>query len=305
MYALGKCYGYKAYRAWEATKPTSLTDAKSSRDEANEDLWVVHSYSQLLEAIAFLGAMNKRLTLFFRGQASAQEPKPTLFRTGGWDFLNTRSFQISPRNRDRYWERLPEVGKRVYEICKSAAFGLPRWRGLRDVREIQWAVIQHYHVWPTPLIDLSGSLRAAATFAMAFRGGTPKVPQRGFLYVAGMPYSTGSIAYDLDQNLVLARLQSACPPVARRPHYQEGFLAGRFPFGRPDEETEKGSSLRRRIVAKFQLVDDGPFWDADFPLMREHSLMPARDDLQEAFISAFGNGPDSLAALAERISDQA
>ena len=182
---------------------------------------------------------------------------------------------------------LPEVGRRVYEICDRNPFGLPRWRGLRDIREVQWAVIQHYQVWPTPLIDISSSIRASASFAMSSQAGSADSTRIGYLYVVGLPYSTGSITYDIDENLLLARLVSACPPVARRPHYQDGFLVGRFPFSEPDTTTDKKSSLTLRLVAKFQLVDDGSFWDSEFPLMGRNALMPTPDSLHDAFVNEF------------------
>lgn len=286
MYEIKKRYGYRAFRAWHATKPRDLTEYQSDTPEADSDIWVAHSYSELLDAISFLTAMNKRHTLFFRGQTRNVDPKPALFRTQ-WSFMGFETFAISNANRQGYWEFLPTIGRRVFEICDREDFGLPRWRGLRDVREIQWAVIQHYQLWPTPLIDISSSIRASASFAMGCSRGSAEAPRSGYLYVIGLPYSTGSITYDIDENLLLARLVSACPPVAKRPHYQDGFLVGRFPFAAPNAETERKSSLTLRLIAKFELRDAGRFWDADFPLMSESALMPKPDKLYDAFLESF------------------
>lgn len=55
--------------------------------------------------------------------------------------------------RQKYWDALGDVGRRVFEICYEPQLGLPQWRGLRDIREVQWVVIQHYEIWPTPLLD--------------------------------------------------------------------------------------------------------------------------------------------------------
>ena len=140
-----------------------------------------------------------------------------------------------------------------------------RWRGLRDIREIQWTLIKHYDLWPTPLIDLTNSLRVAATFAFDFQKGCPENPLHGFLYVVGMPHPTGSITFDLDQSIMLAHLHSACPPVTKRPRYQEGFLAGHFPAYAATEDLIGKSNLTRRLIAKFELVDSGNFWNEDFP----------------------------------------
>jgi hypothetical protein len=162
-------------------------------------------------------------------------------------------------------------------------------------REAQWAVAQHYALWPTPLIDITSSLRTAASFALW--GGRPE----GWLYVVALTPSINSITLDADQHIVLARLQAVCPPVAKRPHFQDGFLAGRFPFDCPvsndiDKNPWKVSDLANRLVAKIRLTDadneccrqnhkpSGPgFWSDDFPRMSSESLMPEHDELLDRF----------------------
>jgi len=267
-------------------RPEDLSNTATSWKDADRDLWCVETYRQLISAVSFLGSMNKRLTLFYRGQASDLDPLPGLFRDHWLSFPSKQRLPLTSKNRTKYWQELPEIGARVFKICKEE--GLPRWRGLRDIREIQWAVIQHYGLWPTPLIDLTTSLRTAASFAMSLTRGTSKSRREGFLYVIGMPYSTGSISYSADENLVLARLQSACPPIAKRPHYQEGFLAGRLPFASPDAATKARSSLSRRLIAKFVLRDLGKFWDSSFPIMEADALFPCDDPLLERFEKEFG-----------------
>jgi hypothetical protein len=174
---------------------------------------------------------------------------------------------------------------------------------LRDIREVQWAIIQHYELWPTPLIDITSSLRIAASFAMGLRLANTQEQRRGFVFVVGMPSSTGSITFDLDQQLCLARLHSACPPVAARPHYQDGFLVGRFPiYSMADFGVKKKSNLLRRLVAKFLLIDEGNFWDEDFPIVREDALYPTDDPLRNRFLEEFGrNGNHSLYDLAKKL----
>jgi hypothetical protein len=149
------------------------------------------------------------------------------------------------------------------------------------------------------------SQRVAASFALSLECGTVDQPKSGFLYVVGMPYSTGSISYSIDENIVLARLQSACPPIAKRPHHQDGFFVGRFPFYSPNSETENKSRLKRRLVAKFILRDDGSFWDENFPLVKADALMPAKDVLIEEFSRHFGPDKEySLATLATQVESR-
>jgi len=108
-----------------------------------------------------------------------------------------------------------------------------------------------------------------------------------------MPYSVGSITFNGDEHITLARLQSVCPPIAKRPHYQEGFLIGHFPIYTVDEALIKQAKLIRRLVVKFKLQGKGDFWGKDFPMFPETALLPEDDPLLERFREEFG--PESRA----------
>ena len=303
MYKLEKSYGKATYDKWVVEKPKDLGDTQTNTDQANKNIWEVKTFRELLECVAFLSSMNKRLTLFFRGQPSDErDPLPVLFRDK-WKCFDTQEWFPLTAKRQLFWEQLPRIGQQVYKICLSPNLGLPRWRALRDIREVQWAVIQHYGLWPTPLIDITSSLRIAASFAMDLQVGIPSNHRRGFVFVVGMPSSTGSITFDIDQQLCLARLYSACPPVAKRPHYQDGFLAGKFPiYSMADHRVNEKSNLLRRLVAKFSLADEGSFWDEDFPIIRDTAVYPENDPLRSHFLEEFGmRGQNSLYNLAKDI----
>ena len=303
MYKLKRSYGKKAFDEWYARTPRDLGPDQTNPDAANSEVWSVSSFRQLIEAVAFLGSMNKRLALYYRGQIDDLKPAPALFRNAWPGFDTDKVFQITPANRQQFFGALVDMGRCVFEICNERGLGLPRWRGLRDIREVQWAVVQHYGLWPTPLLDVSSNLRVAASLAMNFVPASRLSPKTGYLYVAGMPHSTGSISYNIDQHIVLARLQSACPPVAKRPHYQDGFLVGRFPLYEADEATAEKSSLLLRLVAKFKLQDFGDFWDADFPPICKAALLPSQDPLLDHFSAEFGTtGRHSVRRLAQLIT---
>jgi hypothetical protein len=298
MHQLESSYGKRTFDVWLRSKQRDLRDTMTDTETADGALWAVRSFRELIERVAFLGSMNKRLVLLYRGQRRNVAPGPMIFRDSWICFDSEQRFPIGEA-RPRYWAELQRIGREVYKICKADDFGLPRWRGLRDTREVQWAVVQHYGLWPTPLLDLTSSLRAAASFAMAFEPGKPDAPRTGFLYVVGVPHTTGSISYDLDEQLVLARLQSACPPIARRPHYQDGYLVGRFPIYDLTDSVARKSSLVNRLVAKFELSDAGSFW-TDEQVMPESALLPLDDPLLERFRAAFGG--DAKGSLLARAS---
>jgi FRG domain len=186
--------------------------------------------------------------------------------------------------------RIPTI---VDEACSR--FPMPRPATLKMFREAVWAIAQHYSLWPTPLIDVTPNLRVAASFAL-WTG-----DDEGNLYVVALPPSTNSVTYDADQHVVLARLQAVFPPEAKRPHFQDGYLVGRFPFESPtpnriDHRPREVSNLRRRLVARIVLKNktgaevDEPsrrsFWNPDFPPMSAASLTPSTevDKLLKQFI---------------------
>lgn len=288
MDKIEKCYGKKTFDAWVGDRPANLRSTQTNPDTAIEEVWEVSSFRKLLDGVAFLGSMNKHLTLFYRGQNQDLPPIPTLFRSSWRCFGSGQTFEVNSGNRMKYWRKLEEIGQVVCNICDHKDLGVPRRRGFRNTREIQWTVIQHYGLWPTPLIDVTSSLRVAAAFAMGFQHGSSKRPLNGFLYVVGMPSPTSFITFDIDRHITLARLQSACPPVAKRPHYQDGFLIGYFPIYTLKKGLKKKSNLLRRLVAKFELKDNGDFWDEDFPIFPETALLPKDDLLLRRFHENFG-----------------
>lgn len=267
-------YGKASFDAWEEDHPNDLRSTRYCWQcaLAEQNYWTVTKYQKLVGAVSFLGVMNKRLKLFYRGQTKPFLPVPSIFRDrwGG-------SIPIGDKNWRQFWNELDRIGARLYHMLYPKAnneLSAPRWRELRDVREARWAVIQHYGLWPTPLIDLTTNLRIAALFAMDHESAECGKEREGYVYVFGMPSETGSITFDLDQQIVLARLAAVCPPKAQRPHFQDGFLAGRFPMDVSDPYEDRRfkrlvnkSTPAYRCVAVLKLVDRGNFWSKDFPIV--------------------------------------
>lgn len=141
-------------------------------------------------------------------------------------------------------------------------------------------VIQHYELWPTPVLDFTGSLRVAASFALGAKEAKP----RGDHYVTAMPPFI-SDSDDIPENAsvgpVAVRLSAVCPPSAPRPDLQDGFLVGEPHFNAHALQTESSPGV---VGAKFLLVDDSTttdgqgFWDHDFPPHTQESLSPSLDD---------------------------
>ena len=115
-------------------------------------------------------------------------------------------------------------------------------------------MIQHYEICPTPLLDLTRSLRVACWFALhgAEKADSP------VLYVFGMPYMHNRIALDTNAELFQMNLTSLLPPNAERPAFQEGVLVG---AEQPDAKLRavKDSDLSKRLLAKISLPKSSEF----------------------------------------------
>jgi hypothetical protein len=314
-------YGIHARDEWQLRRALppgdprrmDLSDTReSSAAIARRPATQVSSFVELVSLIAFLSVMNKRLVLLFRGQRQDFPLRPTLFRDTWKSPLAPDSERVPLADaRMHYWAALTSVESIVMRVLER--HGVPRWRHLKAYREARWAVIQHYELWPTPLLDLTSSLRVAASFAF---GCDPNAPE-GFLYVLGVSRVRGDLMDLAEARLdpaggdrpereagVLAiRLNSVCPPSALRPHLQEGVLIGPYPSLLRDS-VEPAGDIGSKLVAKLKLINSrSGFWSTpDYPIHSVESLLPsgALDPLQ-AELSAETR---QLKAVASTLSTQ-
>src|SRR5262249_29378940 len=141
--------------------------------------------------------------------------KPTLFRSDPSE-TNPSSGTLGER-----FERLKDAERElVIRYTEERLLGVER---LRRHRILRWSILQHYGVCRTPLLDVTHSLRIAASFA------SEGEPDTAFIFVLGVPNLSGAITASSEAGLQIVRLSSACPPSAMRPHLQEGYLLGEYP----------------------------------------------------------------------------
>lgn len=309
MYPLDAVYGPKCYHAFDPKKGFPKRQILTSTLQTPDEVWgdapiEATSYAELVDIVSFLAVMNKRHALYFRGQGKDWKPHPAAFRPLWTSLTGTQhSIPNDTKALRQIWAHLNgEISEIIMEVCQGLP--MPRRATLEMFREAVWAVAQHYELWPTPLVDVTPSLRVAASFALW--GGR----ESGYLYVFALIPSTNSVTFDADQHIVLARLQAVCPPVAKRPHYQDGFLAGRFPFvgldsNQVDRNPKNVSNLARRLVARIRLTDHDDetsrterrptgqgFWSDDFPRMSVPSLLP--DPENDRVLKKFHEHSDSI-----------
>jgi hypothetical protein len=239
----------------------------------------VQLFVELAKKVAELQFLNRDHVLLFRGQNTDYKNnkentslKPTLFRS-----LRPGKNPTSNMLQSRF-EKLKEAERELVDrYAKKKLLGSER---LKRHRILRWSILQHYGVCATPLLDVTHSLRIAASFA------SEDAINEVFVFVLGVPNLSGAITASSEAGLQIVRLSSACPPSAMRPHLQEGYLLGEYPeiadFEQKAHYRHFEMDFGRRLVAKFRF-DPKTFWKSDtFPKVAEKALYPTgtRDPLQ-------------------------
>jgi len=243
----------------------------------------VRSFFELATKVAELQFRNRDHVLLFRGQSgdyrNAQANttlKPTLLRPDGQG--NPAAATLIAR-----FERLERAERElVGRYATSGFLGLER---LRRHRILRWAILQHYEICATPLLDVTHSLRIAASFASL------RESSRAYLFVLGVPNLSGAVTASAEAGLQIVRLSSVCPPSAVRPHIQEGYLLGVYPdlvdYAQKENYDHYEMDFGRRLVAKF-VFNPATFWKNDnFPKVSRRALYPgaAEDALYKLMLS--------------------
>ena len=243
----------------------------------------VRSYLELAAKVAELQVRNRDHVLMFRGQSgdyrNAQGNttlKPTLLRPEGPG--NPSGATLIAR-----FERLERAEQEL--VKRFVASGLLGADRLRRHRILRWSILQHYEICPTPLLDVTHSLRIAASFASL--GKTKKA----YLFVLGVPNVSGGVTASTEAGLQIVRLSGVCPPSATRPHIQEGYLLGIYPdlvdYAQKENYGHYEMDFGRRLVAKF-VFNPASFWNNDnFPQVKHRALYPseAEDALLKLMLS--------------------
>jgi len=238
------------------------TEKKSTNKEVRSTPGqIVYSFQELTQKIAKISYYNPEYNLFFRGQNNDYTKGknkesviiPTFYRK-----------HKKLRNIKQKIEYLNFANELLLEKFQERNYpGIDR---LSKYKEVGWSILQHYDICPTPLLDVTSSLRVACSFALLTENTLKPV-----IYVLGLNNIHSSISYSVEEEMMNIKLSSICPPVAIRPFYQDGYLAGVFP--NTDNTLTVGFDFSKRLIAKFEL-DPTNFWNTNFLPIPENALYP-------------------------------
>jgi hypothetical protein len=249
----------------------------------------VADFMDLANKVAELQFRNRDFILMFRGQHGDYRN-----RAGQTSLASSLMRSADPGRPVARGVLAARFGRLVVaEQALVAAYrrqGLLGGERLERQRILRWAILQHYEICPTPLLDVTQSLRVAASFA-SHRAGA-----QAYLFVLGIPHISGAVTASAEAGLQVVCLASACPPTAVRPHIQEAYLLGEYPdFSSLEQQmfySQAEMDFGRRLIAKFSFAPE-TFWDpgGNFPKVGAQALYPgpAQDpmcDLAEAVKAA-------------------
>lgn len=261
----------KLFSFLPGSNDAQATDCTSVR--ANKGV-IASSYLDLATKVAELQYKNRDFVLLFRGQQRDYANqhhhtslKPRLLRPVNGTNPDSTLLQ------ERYF-RLKDAEERLVHAYRAA--GLPDRIRIERQPILRWSILQHYEVCDTPLLDVTHSLRIAASFA------SEGASTAAFVYVLGVPNLSGAITASAEAGLQIVRLASVCPPSAVRPHIQEGYLLGEYPdlggYSQKQHYAPHEVDFGRRLVAKFQ-INPETFWSGGaFPKVDGYALYPNDHD---------------------------
>lgn len=248
-----------------------------NNDIRNAPGHTVNNYLELATKVATLQYRNPEHILLFRGQSNDHKNqfkntslRPSLFRPS----KGTKKVPNTTRLIKRF-DHLKRAEIALVDHYSDTPDLLGKDR-LKKYRVLRWSILQHYEICFTPLLDVTHSLRIAASFASVDSNNS------AFLYVLALPNISGSVTANAESGVQIIRLSSVCPPAAIRPHIQEGYLLGEYPdmadFDQKQHYKANEIDFGRRLIAKFRF-NPQTFWEGrEFPKITKPALYPDAHD---------------------------
>ena len=253
----------------EESDLTSLQRNNKAKNIGDGDGITLNYFSQLVNETAELSFKNQENMLFFRGQSrdykKTNSTNTTLYPNIYRDRIDAKTENLNYKV--KLLNRASEL--LIDEIKKRKIIGKEE---IIKKRYVQWSILQHYEVCDTPLLDVTHSLRVACSFAL-----NNSTEDYGYVYVLALPYVTHRISTNSEQETIIVRLLSICPPQALRPYYQDGYLVGtEFVIDNISEKAEL--DFERRLVGKYRIRNHLEFWDQSAKEIPNINLYPDDND---------------------------
>lgn len=232
----------------------------------------VNTYAELTDMVAKLAFFNRGYVLFFRGQSEEHclgSDYPTIYPTYFRKLIRNEADIAQLKNTLFVEQEILMLKNNNREPKFHGAFSIQKFLHLR------WALLQHYNICESPLIDITQSLHVATSFALMDKPRTNEA--KGIIYVLALPWPSKNYHNNTEEEIYLVRLAGIAPPQAKRPYRQEAYAAMSV-----DVNTKQTSNLERydlanRLVCKFEINNSPKFWGNVTKPLPESFLAPKED----------------------------
>lgn len=263
--------------SYRSTYPDRKDDFKEITNYVRSYAIEIDNYIDLVKEIAQLSYCNPNILLFFRGQTDNYPGSSGKFSLYPSIY---RSDRLTEKEKEKRFEKLDEASHILCKVLEEDAFRtMPGIKDVKRIKKIQWSLLQHYEGCETPLLDITQSIRVACSFALNNNEGT-----HGYVFAIALPFTTGRISSNSEEDITNIRLLSICPPDALRPYFQEGYLAG-TEFVLDQYENKGELDFANRLVAAYKIPKIG-FWESPetantVDAVSNSLLFPDNDKLKE------------------------
>ncbi len=241
---------------------------------------LVTKFDELVRNISHLYFHNHDYSLFFRGQSKEHyQPKTKLTTLYPKIYRNL----VSGKELNSRYKKLEDLSKEFYQYLSKSLWWVPEGlRNFRYYKEITWAIMQHYGVNEngTPTLDLTSSLHVACSFAFLREKDKTKyeLANNGIIYVLGLPNPTDRISYSTRSEIFNVDLHTIGSTDAERPIFQNGYMVGPYPISEIDNmKRRKLFDFSKRLLAKFEIRNNGKFWSNGYDQIPASLLYPEGD----------------------------
>ena len=160
-------------------------DRFTNKDIRESEPIQISTFRELVQSVARIANHNPDYSLFYRGQikdyklsSGSSSFYPTIFRSPGKS--------LSVKELAQRYETLKECSNEL--ISRLDSLEIDNISKLKKFQELPWSILQHYEVCGTPLIDLTHSLRVAASFALN------EAKENAYIFIFAFPYPNGTIS---------------------------------------------------------------------------------------------------------------
>jgi hypothetical protein len=235
---------------------------------------IVNTYSELMDMVSKLAYFNRRYVLFFRGQDKEYrigDRFPTIYP----NFFREMLFHKGTEKQIK-----ENLEKKQEELKLKNHNRNPRFHGAYSIWEslhVRWALLQHYQICPTPLIDLTQSLHVAVSFALEDSNLNENKLKTGVIYVLALPWPAKNYHNNKEEDIYLVRLAGISPPQAKRPYRQEAFAAMSQDVDNEEIYDFEKHNFANRMICKFEINNSPEFLGDIIKPLPEKFLAPDDD----------------------------